>query len=198
MGGTPSPLPVPNPGAMAATPGPHPGPEPGPSGLGEREYPKEPVFGKDAVLAAIPWNAAVTALNGLATDAKWDRKELTITVAKESIVAACEAVKAAGYNFFEDVTAVDWYPQEPRMQLSYHLLSLGMKERVRIAVRLDSGDLALDSITPVWPSANFYEREIFDLFGVKFGGHPGLRRIMMPEDWNGHPLRKDYPVEGYR
>jgi NADH-quinone oxidoreductase subunit C len=73
-----------------------------------------------------------------------------------------------------------------------------MKERVRIAVLLGSDDLALDSITPVWPSANFYEREVFDLFGVKFAGHPGLRRIMMPEDWNGHPLRKDYPVEGYR
>ena len=198
MGGTPTPLPVPNPGAEAATPGPHPGPEPGPSGLGEREYPKEAVFGKDAVFAAIPWNAAVNALHGLATDAKWDRKELTITVAKEDIVKACQAVQAAGYNFFEDVTAVDWYPQEPRIQLSYHILSQGMKERVRVAVRLGSDDLALDSITPVWPSANFYEREVFDLFGVKFAGHPGLRRIMMPEDWNGHPLRKDYPVEGYR
>ena len=198
MGGTPTPLPVPNPGAMAATPGPHPGPEPGPSGLGEREYPTGSLFSKDVVFAAIPWNAAMTALGELATDAKWDRKELTITVAKENIVTACQAVQAAGYSFFEDVTAVDWYPQEPRMQLSYHILSLGMKERVRIAVRLGSDDLALDSITPVWPSANFYEREIFDLFGVRFSGHPRLTRIMMPDDWNGHPLRKDYPVEGYR
>ena len=160
--------------------------------------PSSKVAGRDAVFAALPDNAAVKALGDLATDAKFDRKELTITVAKESIVAACEAVKAAGYNFFEDVTAVDWYPQEPRFQLSYHILSHGLKERVRLAVRLDSADVTLDSITGVWPSANFYEREVFDLFGIHFGGHPRLTRIMMPENWEGHPLRKDYPVEGYR
>ena len=198
MGGTPTPLPVPNPGPTAATPGPHPGPEPGPSGLGEREFPKEPLFGKDAVCEALSWNAAVGALKDLATDAKWDRKELTVTVAKEDIVKAAQAAQAAGYNFFEDVTAVDWYPQEPRIQLSYSLLSHKLKQRIRIAVRLDSDGLALDSITSVWPSANFYEREVFDLFGVTFHGHPRLTRIMMPENWKGHPLRKDYPVEGYR
>ena len=82
-------------------------------------------MGKAAVFEAMAENAAVKALADLATDAKFDRKELTITVAKENIVAACEAVKAAGYNFFEDVTGVDWYPQEPRMQLSYsHPLAL--------------------------------------------------------------------------
>ena len=160
--------------------------------------PTPAVVGKTAVFEAMAENSAVKALADLATDAKFDRKELTITVAKENIVAACEAVKAAGYNFFEDVTGVDWYPQEPRMQLSYHILSHSLKERVRLVVQLDSADLALDSITPVWPSANFYEREVFDLFGVHFGGHPQLTRIMMPEDWQGHPLRKDYPVEGYR
>jgi NADH-quinone oxidoreductase subunit C len=157
-----------------------------------------PIHGNAAVFEAMPDNAAVKALADLATDAKFDRKELTITVARESIVAACEAVKAAGYNFFEDVTAVDWYPQEPRFQLSYHILSHGLKERVRLAVQLDSAGLTLDSITPVWPAANFYEREVFDLFGIHFAGHPRLTRIMMPENWEGHPLRKDYPVEGYR
>jgi NADH-quinone oxidoreductase subunit C len=166
--------------------------------MGESPVPTGPLFGKDAVFEAMAGNAAVKALAGLATDAKFDLKELTITVAKESIVAACQAVQAAGYNFFEDVTAVDWYPQEPRFQLSYHILSHGLKQRVRLAVRLDSADLKLDSITSVWPSANFYEREVFDLFGILFGGHPRLTRIMMPENWEGHPLRKDYPVEGYR
>lgn len=156
------------------------------------------VKGLAAVQEAMAENAAVKALAGLATDAKFDRKELTITVAKENIVAACQAVQAAGYNFFEDVTAVDWYPQEPRLQLSYHIVSHSLKERVRLVVQLNSSDLALDSITQVWPSANFYEREVFDLFGVTFQGHPRLTRIMMPEDWQGHPLRKDYPVEGYR
>ena len=90
------------------------------------------------------------------------------------------------------------YPSEPRFQITYSILSMSLKERLRLIVQLDGEEAALDSITPVWPAANFYEREIFDLFGVHFGGHPNLRRIMMPEDWKGHPLRKDYPVEGYR
>ena len=107
-------------------------------------------------------------------------------------------MQQAGYTFLEDVTAVDWYPSEPRFQITYHILSMSLKERIRLTVRLDGEDAALDSITGVWPSANFYEREVFDLFGVRFAGHPNLTRIMMPTDWNGHPLRKDYPVEGYR
>jgi NADH-quinone oxidoreductase subunit C len=154
--------------------------------------------GTSAVAEALPDNPAITALGALATYAKFDRGELTITVPRESILAACEAVKAAGYTFFEDLTAVDWYPQEPRFQLSYHILSMSLKSRLRITVQLDSSSASIDSITPAWPSANFYEREVFDLFGIDFPGHPRLTRIMMPTDWQGHPLRKDYPVEGYR
>jgi NADH-quinone oxidoreductase subunit C len=160
--------------------------------------PASAITGTQAVFAAHPDNAAVKALSTLAIDAKYDRAELTITVARESIVAAGQALQQAGYNFLEDVTAVDWYPSEPRFQITYHILSMPLKQRVRLVVRLNSDGAAVDSITPVWPSANFYEREIFDLFGVHIGGHPNLKRIMMPEDWNGHPLRKDYPVEGYR
>ena len=160
--------------------------------------PASAITGTQAVFAAHPENAAVKALADLATDAKFDRSELTITVARESIMAACQAVQQAGYTFLEDVTAVDWYPSEPRFQITYHILSMSLKQRIRIIVRLDSDSASLDSITSVWPSANFYEREVFDLFGVHFGGHPNLKRIMMPEDWQGNPLRKDYPVEGYR
>jgi len=160
--------------------------------------PSSRLSGTEAVFAAHPENPAVIALATLAVDARFDRKELTITVARENIVAAAEAVKKAGYNFLEDVTAVDWYPSEPRFQITYHILSHSLKQRVRLVVRLDGEDASVDSIITVWPSCNFYEREIFDLFGVHFGGHPNLRRIMMPEDWEGHPLRKDYPVEGYR
>jgi len=156
------------------------------------------ILGTQAVFEALPDEPAVKALTDLATDAKYDRAELTITVSRENVVAACEALKRAGYNFFEDVTAVDWYPSEPRFQISYSLLSHALKRRVRLVVRLAGDDASLDSIVNVWPAANFYEREIFDLFGVHFAGHPNLRRIMMPEDWQGHPLRKDYPVEGYR
>jgi NADH-quinone oxidoreductase subunit C len=160
--------------------------------------PASAIKGKQAVFEAVPDNAAVKAFGELATDAKYDRAELTITVAAESIIAAAETAKQAGYNFLEDVTAVDWYPSEPRFQITYHILSHALKQRLRPVARLDSESASIDSITPVWPSANFYEREIFDLFGVHFGGHPNLRRIMMPEDWKGYPLRKDYPVEGYR
>ncbi|WP_035350203.1 NADH-quinone oxidoreductase subunit C [Edaphobacter aggregans] len=156
------------------------------------------ILDTQAVFDKFPEEPALKALSDLATAAKYDRAELTVTVDRENIIAACKALKAAGYNFLEDVTAVDWYPSEPRFQVSYSILSIPLKRRLRLAVRLAGDDAALDSITSLWPSANFYEREVFDLFGIHFGGHPNLRRIMMPEDWQGHPLRKDYPVEGYR
>lgn len=152
----------------------------------------------EAVREAMPDNAAVIALRELATKAKFDRNELTLTIAPQNIVAAMRAVQAAGYNFFEDCTAVDWYPSEPRFQVTYHVVSMALKQRVRLAVLLDGDDPTVDSVTSVCPSANFYEREVFDLFGIRFTGHPNLTRIMMPTDWKGHPLRKDYPVEGYR
>ena len=157
----------------------------------------EACFGKEAVTAALADHAAIKGLDTLIVDAKWDRKELTLTVAPETIVAAAKAAQAAGYNFLEDVTAVDWYPTEPRFQICYSILSFGLKQRIRLVARITEGQ-SIDSITSVWPSANFYEREVFDLFGVHFGGHPRLTRIMMPDNWEGHPLRKDYPVEGYR
>lgn len=160
--------------------------------------PATALHGLEKVREAHPDNPALGALSSLATNARFDRSELTLTVARETIIPACQAIQQAGYNFLEDVTAVDWYPSEPRMQITYHVLSHSMKSRVRLVVFLNGDDLAIESIIPVWPSANFYEREVFDLFGVHFGGHPKLTRIMMPLDWEGHPLRKDYPVEGYR
>ena len=156
------------------------------------------LLGMQAVLAAHPEHPGLLALQSLATDVKFERSEFTVTVPKSDIVAACAAAKSAGYNFFEDATAVDWYPSEPRFQVSYHLLSHSLRARIRLVARLSSDDLTIDSIIPVWPSANFYEREIFDLFGITINNHPNLKRIMMPDDWVGHPLRKDYPVEGYR
>ena len=160
--------------------------------------PTSALVGTSAVVEAMPGSPAIAVLANLATDAKFDRNELTVTVPRESILAACKAVQAAGFNFFEDLTAVDWLPQEPRFHLSYHILSHSLKQRLRLRVLVRSNDASVPSITPAWPSANFYEREVFDLFGIRFEGHPDLRRIMMPDDWKGHPLRKDYPVEGYR
>ena len=148
-----------------------------------------------AVARLLAWNSA--AVQG----AKFDRDEMTIYLVRESIREACVLLRddpACPFNFLSDVTCVDWYPAEPRFEVVYHLLSIPRKERVRLKVRLDSADPAVESVTSVWPGANFFEREVFDLFGIRFTGHPYLRRILMPEDWEGYPLRKDYPVEGYR
>jgi NADH-quinone oxidoreductase subunit C len=158
--------------------------------------------GKAAVLGGMPEHPAVKALlawnaDGLA-DARFDRGELTLTVDCEEIVPALRALQAGGYNFFEDMTSVDWYPSVPRFQLSYHLLSHALKDRVRLRAMVDEADPSVESITGLWAGANYYEREVFDLFGIRFEGHPNLRRILMPDDWKGYPLRKDYPVEGYR
>ena len=161
--------------------------------------PATKVTGKDAFLENYVGEAATAVVaSELFVDAKFDRGELTLEVKREGVIAMAQAVKTDGYNFLVDVTAVDWYPSEPRFQITYHILSHSLKKIIRLIVRLDSTDAAVDSMTAVWPSANFYEREIFDLMGIHFGGHPNLTRIMMPTDWQGHPLRKDYPVEGYR
>jgi NADH-quinone oxidoreductase subunit C len=164
--------------------------------------PANDLLSKAAVLEGLPDHPAIEAVLALSpealTDARFDRDELTLTIAPEKIRAAAEAVKAAGYNAFEDVTAVDWFPSSPRFQVSYHILSHAYKERIRLRVMLPAEDPAVETVTAVWPGANYYEREVFDLFGIRFEGHPNLRRVMMPDDWVGHPLRKDYPVEGYR
>jgi len=133
--------------------------------------------------------------------AKFDREEMTISIERSFIVGACSLLREdpnCPFDFLSDITCVDWYPSEPRFEVVYHLLSIPNKERVRLKVRLSSDNLGVDSLTPTWPAANYFEREVFDLFGIRFSGHPYLRRLLMPEDWQGHPLRKDYPVEGYR
>jgi NADH-quinone oxidoreductase subunit C len=162
----------------------------------------EALLNKEAVYAGLAQNVAVQAVRAAhpdaVTNAKFDRDELTLVIAADAIRTACRTLQRAGYNFLEDVTCVDWYPGEPRFQVTYHILSHKLKERVRLHVMVESIDPSVDSITSVWPAANFYEREVWDLFGVRFNGHPGLRRIMLPDEWDGHPLRKDYPVEGYR
>jgi len=155
----------------------------------------EQLKGHPAVARLLGWNAQ--AVEGV----KFDRDEMTIYVPREMIRQAAALLKedpACPFNYLSDITCVDWHPSEPRFEVIYHLLSIPHKERVRIKVRLSGENLALDLLTSVWPGANYFEREVFDLFGIRFNGHPYLRRIMMPENWEGHPLRKDYPVEGYR
>jgi len=153
-------------------------------------------------LADRPVLALLLATNRAAVPAaKFDRNELTMWVERGFIREACAILrddKTLQFTFLSDLTCVDWYPSEPRFEVVYDLLSIPRKERVRLKVRLPGSDPSVESLTSVWPSANFFEREVFDLFGVRFQGHPYLRRILMPEDWEGYPMRKDYPVEGYR
>ena len=129
------------------------------------------------------------------------RGETTIVVPREHIRRACEflvAEPSLQFTYLSDITTVDRFPLEPRFEVNYHLLSIEHKMRLRLKVRLAGSDPAVLSVTPVWPTANWHERENFDLFGIRFEGHPDLTRILMPDDWEGYPLRKDYPVEGFR
>ncbi len=128
-----------------------------------------------------------------------DRGEWTLLIAPERIVDACRILKEREtFVRLSSVTAVDWYPAEPRFEVVYHLHSIERNQRLRLKCKVGGEAPEIDSVTGVWAGANWYEREVFDLFGVGFRGHPDLRRLMMPDDWEGHPLRKDYPVHGYK
>lgn len=131
------------------------------------------------------------------------RDEMTIIVPPARIAALCQALRDAPelrYDFLADVTAVDWPDRVPRFDVVYHLLSIPTRAVVRLKVRVgDEGEEQphVPSVEAIWPAANWFEREIYDLFGLVFDGHPDLRRIMMPDDWTTHPLRKDYPLTGF-
>jgi NADH-quinone oxidoreductase subunit C len=129
------------------------------------------------------------------------RGETTLVVLREHLVPVAQYMAAEpslGFTFLSDITVVDRYPIEPRFEMNYQFLSIERKERIRLRVELNGKGAVIPSVTPLFPTANWHEREIFDLFGVRFEGHPDLKRILMPDDWEGHPLRKDYPTEGFR
>ena len=125
--------------------------------------------------------------------------ETSVIVAPEKIVAICSYLKGKlQFVRLSGITAVDWHPAEPRFEVVYLLHSIEKNARLRLKCRLGGAQPEIDSVTSVWQSANWYEREVYDLFGIVFRNHPDLRRIMLPEDWEGHPLRKDFPVHGGR
>lgn len=132
------------------------------------------------------------------------RGETTVTVRPESIAAICEALRDAPtlrYNMLADLTAVDWLDRDPRYDVNYHLVSLETRAALRLKAQVgdeDTPDPEVPTVSTVWPAANWFEREVFDLFGIRFAGHPEQTRILMPPDWVGHPLRKDYPLTGIR
>jgi NADH-quinone oxidoreductase subunit C len=133
-------------------------------------------------------------------DVRVSHHEITILLGVQDLLRVCRYLKDdadLAFDFLSSVTGVDRLrlpENSPRFEVVYHLYSIQFKRRVRLKVRVHEGE-AVPSVIGVWESANWHEREIFDLFGVPFEGHPDLRRILMPDDWEGHPLRKDYPVE---
>jgi NADH-quinone oxidoreductase subunit C len=134
-------------------------------------------------------------------EARAFRGETTLYLRPEKFLRACQFLRddpALKFSFLADVTALDLYPQEPRFEVVYHLLSLATAQRLRLKVRVGGENPHFTTAVSVWPAANAFEREVFDLFGIAFDGHPFLQRLLLPEEWEGHPLRKDYPTEGYR
>ncbi|HEX3682551.1 MAG TPA: NADH-quinone oxidoreductase subunit C [Bryobacteraceae bacterium] len=121
-----------------------------------------------------------------------------LTISSAQILPVCRILKeAAGFDRISAITGVDWWPREPRFEVVYFLHSLRRNARLRLALRLEENE-SVESVCPVWRGANWYEREVFDLFGIHFRNHPNLERIMLPADWEGYPLRKDYPVHGHK
>jgi NADH-quinone oxidoreductase subunit C len=127
------------------------------------------------------------------------RGETTLFIRADRLRAVCEFLRdepVLSFKYLSDLTAVDHYPNEPRFEIVYHLLSLETGARLRLKAKIAGDHPRVDSMVPIWPAATAFECEVWDLFGIHFEGHPDLRRILLPEDWEGHPLRKDYPVQG--
>jgi len=125
--------------------------------------------------------------------------ETTIVVPYGLLRATAQECRdALQFDLLSDVTCVDRFPIEPRFELQYHLTSIPKREKIRLRTRVPGDHAFVDSLVPVWLGAGWLEREVFDLMGLQFNGHPDLRRLLLPDDWQGHPLRRDYPVQGFR
>jgi NADH-quinone oxidoreductase subunit C len=125
-------------------------------------------------------------------------RHTTVYVARDDLVRVARVLRDRPdlrFAFLAELTAVDYYPREPRFEVVYILVSIEHRLRLRLKVRLRGDDARLETVSALWPAANWLEREVWDLFGIVFHGHPDPRRLLMPEDWEGFPLRKDYPVQ---
>lgn len=136
---------------------------------------------------------------GWVVDVKEALGEVTITVPREAIVDVCWVLKTKhGFDMLADLCGADRGPEEdPRFEVNYHLFSTKHHKRLRLKVLLSEDDPRVSTVTTVWKTANWHERETYDMFGVIFDNHPDLRRILLPSDFDGHALRKDYPLRGY-
>lgn len=152
-------------------------------------------------------------LPGVMVEAGAATDQPTVYVRREQLASIAEVLRdhpALQFRFLADVTAVDWHPREPRFEVVYHMVSLGPfgpratvpqaaalpgPGRLRVKVAVPGADPHVPTVSGIWPSADWPEREVWDLFGIVFEGHPELHRLLTPDDWEGHPLRKDYPVQ---
>jgi NADH-quinone oxidoreductase subunit C len=196
-GGTPVVPPKPPAAPVAKTPAP-PG---GPGVPAKPAVPPKPPAAPKAPIKPDPWTSPLVdellkRFPGAITEPLIFRNQPSLNVAKEQLVAVCEFLKGTAggtYNLLTDETAVDFPKREKRFDIVYHLYSFTGNHRLRLRVQVGAGE-KVPSVTGVWPTANWLEREIFDMFGVEYDGHPDLKRILMPDGWEGHPLRKDYDI----
>jgi NADH-quinone oxidoreductase subunit C len=149
------------------------------------------------------------ALPGVAVESADAVDQPAIVLPPAALVDAARTLRDTpelNFSFLAEMTAADYWPKEPRFEVVYHLANIGVKDfpragmsgvgqRLRLKVRVDGSAAELPTLCAIWPNVNWYEREVYDLFGIVFAGHPDLRRILMPEEWEGFPLRKDYPVQ---
>jgi len=129
-------------------------------------------------------------------DTVYFRDRAAVLVAPASVPATLEQLREKGYGFLASVHGVDYFPEEPRLGVHYELIDMAKVDRICVRTRVPVDAPEVPSVTPEWPTANHQEREVYDMFGVIFEGHPDLRRILMPEDYEGHPQRRDFPIGG--
>lgn len=150
-------------------------------------------------LQQIPHVQAVAALPGALQEASIERGEVTLFIDPAHIAAVGALLRDQhGAERLSGLTALDWYPMEPRFEVVYLIHSIRNRYRLRLKCKLSGDNPEIESVYGVWRAADWYEREVFDLFGIGFRNHPNLKRILMPDDWQGHPLRKDFPVHGHK
>ena len=129
-------------------------------------------------------------------DTVFFRDHAALLVAPASVPATLEHLRGQGYRFLASVHGVDYFPEEPRLGVHYELLDMAKVDRISVRTRVPVDSPTVPSVTPEWPTADHQEREVYDMFGVIFEGHHDLRRILMPEDYEGHPQRRDFPIGG--
>ena len=129
-------------------------------------------------------------------DTEFFRSKAALHVEPGAIRAALQFLREKGFTFLASVHGLDYYPDEPRLGVQYELLSMEQLDRITVKLRVPIDDAHVESVTPDWPTADHQEREVYDMFGVVFDGHPDLRRILMPEDYEGWPQRRDFPIGG--